>query len=461
MIEEKVLQTIQDNHMLEKGDKVLIAFSGGVDSTALLYILNALKSGIKIKLYAAHLNHLIREKDAVLDAAFARKISKKLKVPFISEEFDVPSFAIQKKLNLEDAARRVRYEFLERAAVKFGANKIAVAHNADDNIETLLMRMIRGTGMKGMEGIPPVRDKIIRPLIGTYRVDIEKYLRSKKIIPRIDKSNFETKYMRNRIRKELIPALENNNRNIKELLLQIIASANRIHGFMEEQAKKILDGITVLGSGEGLGLDAKKFSDVAPSLKGEVLRLAIELVRKDLSDISFVHIQSIIENAGKKRAELDLPGAYVLINKGKISISKLKPAIARSRDFAVTLPIPGTVSDKEKGFEIEADILPSISMAELKIKDPNRAYLDYDKISGPLTVRRRRAGDAFSPLGLKGRKKLQDIFVDEKVDLDKRDSIPVIDDGKKIVWVVGFRMSEDAKVSKDTKKVVRLSARTI
>ncbi len=158
MIEDKVLQTIQDHHMLEKGDKVLVAFSGGVDSTALLYILNSLKSRLNIKLCAAHLNHMIRGKDAALDAAFARKTAKKLNIPIAVEEFDVPAFAKQKKLNLEDAARRIRYEFLERAAVKFGADKIAVAHNADDNIETLLMRMVRGTGMKGMEGIPPVRE---------------------------------------------------------------------------------------------------------------------------------------------------------------------------------------------------------------------------------------------------------------------------------------------------------------
>ncbi len=241
----------------------------------------------------------------------------------------------------------------------------------------------------------------------------------------------------------------------------MIASANKVHGFIEEQAKKALDGIIVLKSGESIGLDAKKFSVIDPSLKGEVLRMAIEHVRKDLADISFVHIQSIIGNEDKKTAELDLPGAYVLIKKGKLLISRSKPARSISRDFAFTLPIPGTVSDMERGFEIEADLLPSRGISDLKAKNPNRACLDYDKISGPLTVRRRRAGDSFSPLGLKGRKKLQDIFVDEKVDIDKRDSIPVIDDGKKIVWVVGYRMSEDAKVTKDTKKVVRLSARTI
>jgi tRNA(Ile)-lysidine synthase len=447
--------------MLEKGDAVIVAFSGGVDSTALLYILNSLKSRLNIKLYAAHLNHMIRGKDAAHDAAFARKTSKKLKVPFIGEEFDVPSFAKQKKLNLEDAARRMRYEFLERAAAKVGAQKIAVAHNADDNIETLLMRMIRGTGMKGMEGIPPVRDKIIRPLIGTYRADIEKYLRSKKITPRIDKSNFETKYLRNKIRQNLIPALERNNKNIKELLLQIIASANRIHGFIEAQANKALEGMISSKSRVSISLDAGKFSNADPALKGEILRLAIEYIRKDLSDISFSHIQSIIDLAGKKRAEIDLPRAYVLINKGKITIYASKPAKVRLKEFSATLQIPGTIRDNNHRFVIKADVLPLAGISDIKVNDPNRAYLDYDKISGPLTVRSRRAGDRFSPLGLKGRKKLQDIFVDEKIDLDKRDGIPIIDDGEKIVWVVGYRMSEDAKVTNSTKKVVRLSAKNI
>ena len=178
-------------------------------------------------------------------------------------------------------------------------------------------------------------------------------------------------------------------------------------------------------------------------------------------DISFVHIDGIIKQTGKKKAELDLPGIYVLINKGYISISRPKPQKSKPGYFSHLLQVPGEMKDEGKKFMIEADVMGSVPTSQLHKKDPYQAYLDYDKIAKPLIVRSRREGDVFSPLGLKGSKKLQDIFVDEKIDIDERDSVPVIEDGRRIVWVVGYRVSEDAKVTPDTKKVVKLSAKTI
>lgn len=460
MIEEKALKTIRDHDMLAKRDKVVVAFSGGVDSTALIYVLNSLKKELNIKLFAAHLNHKIRGRDSDLDADFARRTAKKLNIPFMLEEFDVPSFAKQNRLNLEDAARRARYEFLEKAAAKVGAGRIAVAHNADDNIETFLMRLVRGTGMKGLTGIPPVRGKIIRPLIGLFRREIEGYLRSKKITPRIDRTNYETKYLRNRIRRNLIPALESYNRNIKELLLQSISTANSIQGFVDLEAGRALKGMVIFKSAGEMRIDINKLLNTDSALRGEVLRQAIEAVKKDLVDISFVHIEDILGQLKKKRAQLDLPGVHAYVNKGALSISRSKRPEIAPRAFMHKLEIPGEV--REGGnFVIEADVLPSIPLSDLRAKDPYRAYLDYDKIGKPLIVRNRMPGDRFSPLGLKGSKKLQDIFVDQKTDLGERDRIPVIEDGKKIVWVVGYRMSEDAKVTPATRKVVRLSAKNI
>lgn len=461
MIENKVLRTIKDHNMLKSGDKVVVAFSGGVDSTALIYILNSLSKKLKIKLFAAHLDHMIRGKDAGLDASFVKKTSNELGIPCHIEKFDVPGFAKQNKLNLEDAARRIRYEFLERTAAKVGADRIALAHTADDNIETFLMRLIRGTGMKGLEGIPPVRDKIIRPMIQLYRKEIEKYLNSKRIIPKIDRTNFETKYLRNRIRRNLIPALESYNPNIRQSLVRAIAAANTIQDFVELKAKEAFKDVISLKTTREIRIDIKKFLAIDPVLKGEVLRLAIGAVKKDLVDISFVHIGDIIEQLGKKRAEVDLPGIYAVVNKGVLSISAEGPRKNEAKPFMHKLEVPGEVRDEKEGFIVEADVLDSVPLSELRAKNPYQAYLDYDKISKPLMVRNRKEGDSYSPLGLKGRKKLQDIFVDEKIDIDERDKVPVIDDGEKIVWIVGYRMSEDAKVTPSTKKVVKLSAKNI
>jgi len=461
MIEDKVLNTIRDRNMLSSGDKVVVAFSGGIDSTALIYILNSLSRKLKIKLFAAHLNHQIRGKDADGDALFVKRTSDKLGIPCFVEKFDVPGFARQEKLNLEDAARRIRYEFLERIAAKTGSNRIALAHTADDNIETFLMRLIRGTGMKGLEGIPPVRDKIIRPMIELYRSEIEQYLSSKKITARIDKSNYETKYLRNRVRRNLIPALESYNPNIRGSLIRAISAANTIQDFVESKAKDAFKNVVSLKTNDEIRIDIKEFLKTDPMLKGEVLRLAIEHVKKDLTDISFVHIDDIIDQLGKKRAEIDLPGIYAIVNKGMLSISRQRPQKSKPAQFMRKLEIPGEIRDESGGLIIEADIMDSVPLSELHAKNPYQAFLDYDKIAKPLIVRNRREGDAFSPLGLKGSKKLQDIFVDEKIDIDERDRIPVVEDGSKIVWVVGYRMAEEAKVTPKTKKVVKLSAKSI
>jgi len=461
MIEDKVLNTIRDRNMLSSGDKVVVAFSGGIDSTALIYILNLLSRKLKIKLFAAHLDHQIRGKDADADASFVKKTSDKLGIPCFIEEFDVPGFARQEKLNLEDAARRIRYEFLERIAAKTGANKIALAHTADDNIETFLMRLIRGTGMKGLKGIPPVRDKIIRPMIELYRKEIEQYLSSKKITARIDKTNYETKYLRNRVRRDLIPALESYNPNIRGSLIRAISAANAIQDFIESKAKEAFKNIVSLKTNDQIKLDIKELIKTDPMLRGDVLRLAIEHVKKDLTDISFVHIDDIIDQLGKKKAEIDLPGIYAIVNKGMLSISRQRPQKSKPAQFMRKLEIPGEIRDESAGMMIEADLMDSVPLSELHAKNPYQAFLDYDKIAKPLIVRNRREGDAFSPLGLKGSKKLQDIFVDEKVDIDERDRIHVVEDGSKIVWVVGYRMAEEAKVTPKTKKVVKLSAKSI
>jgi tRNA(Ile)-lysidine synthase len=461
MIEDKVLKTIRDRNMLSSGDKVVVAFSGGIDSTALIYILNSLSGKLKIKLFAAHLDHQIRGKDADGDASFAKRTSDKLGIPCFVEKFDVPGFARQEKLNLEDAARRIRYEFLERIAAKTGANKIALAHTADDNIETFLMRLIRGTGMKGLEGIPPVRDKIIRPMIELYRSEIEQYLSSKKITARIDKTNYETKYLRNRVRRDLIPALESYNPKIRKTLVRAIDAANTIQDFVESKVKEAFKKVVSLKTNDEIRIDIKEFLKTDPMLKGEVLRQAIGAVKKDLVDISLVHIDDIIDQLEKKRAEVDLPGIYVMVNKGMLSISRQRPQKSKPAQFMRKLEIPGEIRDESGGIIIEADLMDSVPLSELHAKNPYQAFLDYDKIAKPLIVRNRREGDAYSPLGLKGRKKLQDIFVDEKVDIDERDSIPVVEDGNKIVWVVGYRMAEETKVTPKTKKVVKLSAKSI
>jgi len=458
MIEDKVLRTIREFKMMQAGEGVLIGVSGGVDSTALLYILNSLKKDLGVKLCVAHLDHRIRGKQAELDAEFVRKLSKELKIKCFIEDFNVSSYAKRNKLNLEDAARRIRYEFLERIAAKVGADRIALGHTASDNVETFLMRLLRGAGLKGLEGIPPVRGKIVRPLIGSFRKEIEGYLRLIKVKARSDRTNLDIKYSRNRIRHELLPTLKSYNTRIEETLLRTIRAVGADSDLIERMSKEAFDRMVLLKKPDEVTVDIAKLSALETSLKAGVIRQAIEYVKKDLTDITFAHIEDIIGMLNKGRGELDLPGMYIYARKGALKFSRSKAAREGVKPFMHKLEVPGQIRTREAGFVIDAQLVDSVPRAELMKKDPYIAYIDYDKIDKPLFVRGRKDGDVFSPLGLAGSKKLQDIFVDSKIDREKRDSIPVLDDGKKIVWIVGYRISEEAKVTPKTKKVVKLSA---
>lgn len=461
MIKNNILRKIRNSGIIKNGDSILAGVSGGTDSTALLLILKALSSELKLKIFAAHLNHKIRGKESDADEKFVKALAKKLRIPVFTESFNVLGFAKRNRLNLEDAARRIRYEFFERAAVKMKANKIAVAHTADDNIETFLMRLIRGAGLKGLEGIPAERGNLIRPLLTVYRTELEEYLKAEGVKPRVDRSNFDTKYLRSSIRHELIPTLARYNPNIKEGLLRTIGSVNEDSDLIDELSKKAYGSVNKKSGKGRVSLDVKGLLSLKPALRAGVVKLAVARVKKDLNDLTYVNILDILDIAAKHRAQLHIPGAFVEKSKGILTFSLTRPMTRNPREFLYRLEVPGIILIKESGYEIVSELIDIGSARGIKKKDPNRAYLDRDKISGALMVRSRRRGDSFTPLGMKGTKKLQDIFVDEKIDPERRDMVPVIDDGKKIVWVAGFRIADDVKIDKGTKKVIELYARRV
>ncbi|MBU0502428.1 MAG: tRNA lysidine(34) synthetase TilS, partial [Candidatus Margulisbacteria bacterium] len=226
--------------MIKPLDKVLVTVSGGADSIAMLHLLVAFSDELKITLHVAHLNHMLRGKEAELDTRFVQGLAQGLKLPITVESFDVQAYANEEKLGLEDAARRVRYAFFDRIANQVGATKIAVAHTADDNVETFLMRLLRGTGIRGLCGIPSVRGKIIRPLIRCWKREVEDYVGGQKLVPRRDHTNYESKYLRNRVRLKLIPQLKVYNLNVREIILQTILLLTEDRNYLEGVAEKNL-----------------------------------------------------------------------------------------------------------------------------------------------------------------------------------------------------------------------------
>ena len=454
MINKQFLDTINEYKMLQPKDRVLVAVSGGADSTALLNLLYAHRDELKITLHVAHLNHLIRKSDAELDVRYVQQLAQKLDIPVAVESFDVQAYAKEGRLGLEVAARQIRYAFFDKVAKQIGANRIAIAHSADDNVETFLMRLLRGAGLDGLCGIPPRRGIIIRPLIKIWRRQIEDYMATLKLVSRRDYTNFESRYQRNQVRLKLIPQLKLYNLNIKEIILQTILLLTEDRGYLETKAEEALFETIKSFSDDEIVLRVDKLQSWEYPIQGHLLRKAIEKVKGNLSELTFKHVRSILDNLEKdERWEMHLPGEiYVVARQKELLISREKPTPLKRIAYRYTLAVPGVVEIREIGKRIRTDILDSVQISD----SPNVACIDFNVLGKNVVARSRQDGDKFSPLGMRGSKKLQDFFVDEKIPVQFRDSMPVIESDGVIVWVGGLRIDERARVTKRTKKIVRL-----
>lgn len=320
MILEKVKKTITKYHLIDKSDKVVIGVSGGPDSVALLYLLNSLRKEFNLKLHIAHLDHRLR-KDSYKDREFVEVLARRLNLPVTCAQISIKALA--KKGSLEEVARNARLGFLFKVAKEIKSTKIALGHNLDDQAETVMMRILRGAGLYGLAGISPKRDitgyQVIRPLIETRRKEIEAFLRRKKIKPRIDPSNLEDIYFRNKIRNRLLPLLENEyNRNIKELLSNMAQSLRDDYNYLNRVAKSSAKRL-------GRKINLKKFLKLHPAIQRLVLRLNIARLKGDMRRISFQHIKELEDLILNRPTNsiVDLPkGISVVKKKSSFSFYK-------------------------------------------------------------------------------------------------------------------------------------------
>jgi tRNA(Ile)-lysidine synthase len=453
-IKEKFLEAIREYRMFEPGETVLVAVSGGADSTALLNLLVACRAELNLKLHVAHLNHQLRKGDAELDVKYVEGLAQKLQLPVIVETVDVAALAEKEKMGIEEAARVARYDFFERAAERIGAGKIAVGHTADDNIETFLMRLLRGAGLKGLCGIPPRRGRIVRPLIKIWRREIEDYVGALKLVPRRDHTNYESKYIRNSVRLKLVPQLKIYNLNIKEIILQTILLVTEDNLYLENKAAELFNQLVVSRKVGEVRLNLDKFKAIEGTIQRYVIRLAIEKVKGDLAELSFNHIREILGklNATEKW-ELHLPDSVFAIGERNVlTICREKPATAEVRPFKYLLSVPGEVRLAEIGRTIRGTLVDQVD----KEAGPDVAFVDYSLLGKEIIVRNKLTGDRFTPLGVKGTKKLQDFFVDEKVPAAERERVPIVESTGRIIWVAGKRLDDRAKVTGQTRKIVKL-----
>ena len=311
MLEEKISQTIKKFDMLSFNDRVLIGVSGGPDSVTLLNVLLSLKKRYNLSFFIAHLDHMLRGEESDEDANFVKNLAKELGLPCEVKSRNLTEIAQKEHLTLEEAARKYRYKFYLETTKKFKANKIALGHNADDQVETILMRFLRGTGLEGLMGIPPVRGKIIRPLIECSREEIEEYCKENKIEYRVDSSNKEIVYFRNKIRLELLPLLSQGyNKNIKDITLRLRNIISEVSAYLKQETELFFKEVARRENPETVIIDLKKFTSLPLALKRRIIRKSIEVVKGNLYSISFRHNNEILKltehQLGEKEIYLSL-----------------------------------------------------------------------------------------------------------------------------------------------------------
>lgn len=443
----RIKKTIEENSLIEKGDLIILGASGGPDSQFLAYALNDLRKDFDFDLVLAHFNHLHR-KEAIEDERLVKETAQKLDLTFKSRSASMDEYAKKLKISPEDAGRRLRYEFF-RSLKKDGKAKIAVAHTLDDQAETVLMRIVRGTGVEGLRAMAYKNDDIIRPILDIKKEELLLYLDRENIPYHIDKTNGETDYTRNKIRLDVIPELESINPNFKEALVKLSHIACDEIAIKETHMEKIYQKI-LTESGPGYEVfDKNNFEKLKKEEKASLLRMAISRIKGEVRDISKENIDTFLSLEDLQTGKEIIKDDLIFRKSYKTYILSLDKKRKKTTKLA-TISLGEEVNFE--GYKIRVSRVDSLD----KKKTKTIAYFDEDKLTFPLKLRFRENGDSFRPFGMKHRKKLKDLFIDAKVDRVKRDRIPLVLSDDKIIWVTGLRSSEDFKVDPWTKNIVKI-----
>jgi len=451
---EQVSTFIQKHNMLSGGERVLIALSGGPDSVCMTTLLKSLQPSLGLTLMAAYIDHGLRPEETPEERAFCEEFCRSLGIEFISEPIDVKQYQEQHSLNLQEAARELRYQKLDELARRLDCARIAMGHNLDDQAETFFMRMLRGAGPGGLSGIPPVRGNVIRPLMGIPRAEIEAYLNKENISFVVDSSNLKDVYMRNRVRSQLMPVVRELNPGILDTVERTVEILRDEERYFQIQVTKALMKLITRKTDTVIELFLAPLMTMDRVILRRVLRRAIEET-KGLRSIGFVHVEDIIRliKEGDAGDRVHLPKDIRAIKKYATLLLTAEPPVTLGT-YAIEgegqLPLP------------EVELLITVTISEERPVEAddgdtrNAVVFDADKVTFPLTIRARRDGDFFLPRGFGRTKKLQDFFVDEKIPRDERDAVPVVLAGDDIIWVAGYRASEFAMPNNNTKKYILL-----
>lgn len=476
----RVLRTIRRRSLVAPGGRVLVALSGGGDSVALVHLLRELEADGHVRVAGlAHFNHRLRGAESDADEAFCRAMATGMDLPYEAGSADVRAVARERRGSIEDTARTLRYAFLGEAADRLGADVIAVGHSRDDQTETFLLRLIRGSGPRGLAAILPRAGRVVRPLLDVTRAELRAYAAERGYSFREDASNADLGVPRNRVRHELIPYLEREfSAGVSAVLAREASICRDDDDFLRERATELARTI-VLEEKDGPGgevlVDAAAIGALPPAMAARVALLALKAGAPQ-AFVGFDSVERFLEFAGHGRvgAALSLPGQQAVHTGTKVRLGPEPPRGQGPRPgdgrvfangFAFPLAVPGEVRLEAADWVISAEAVerrePRPGSHE-GARPGHAVEVDAGPLVLPLTVRSRRPGDRFSPPGLGHRKKLQDYLTDRKIPRRLRDSLPlVVDAGGRIVWVVGEALSADFRVTERSRGVILLRSRRL
>jgi tRNA(Ile)-lysidine synthase len=468
-LERLVLRFAREQGLFAGQKRVLVAVSGGPDSVALLLILAHLRDALHLELWVAHFDHGLRRRtQGEGERSFVARLADELGLPFLFGRGDTRAHGRQHSLSLEEAARVLRYAFLSSQAERLGADAVATGHTASDQVETVFMHIIRGSGLAGIAGMQPCSPwpfpghtelALVRPLLAVSRRQSERYCQEEGLSPCLDATNLLLEPLRNRVRHELLPLLRRYNPQVEQALLRLAGAASADAAYLDETADLFWQTLAQR-SERSVQFPRLELAALAPALQSRLLLAAAQYLIGDTSQIEAIHLQSMqtalaVRGPSRGKHRVSLPGGLVFAAQGqsvRLTVGEEAPA----RPIPETpLALPGRT--KVGGWRVEAKILTAGAVGPTD--DPYEAFLDLDGVGSGLTVRSRRPGDRLRPLGLGGEKKLQDLLVDAKVPQDQRDGVPLVCAAWGIAWVVGNRLDERAKVGQNAPSVLRLRFR--
>jgi tRNA(Ile)-lysidine synthase len=467
----RIERTIKKHDMLRPGDRVLVAVSGGPDSVALLRALQRLSGKWRIGIGGAYFNHQLRGPDSRAEEAFVEDLFQRLSLPLEKGRMNARIRHGKKGGNLEAICREARYRFLESARRRLGFDTVALGHNRGDQVETVLMHLLRGSGLEGMKGMLPVRDgTYIRPLLEATREEILLFLKEEGVPYILDSTNESEAFHRNRVRRHLLrEVLKTYNPRVEENIARLAGIIRDENDYINTVVDRLVTEWVIGGKGSTLRVSIEDLKGLHPALqKRLILRLLQRLAGKE-KGCGYPHVRAVQALLGEGRTGkvLHLPGGIRVHREyGKLVMAPgdgggKKPDRPREgrrisrieKEFSYAVRVPGAVKVTELGLLLRFDL---VEAAEVRFGSGKRAYLDYERIATPIRVRNVRPGDRIQPLGMRGRKKVNDLFIDEKIARDERGRLPIVVDRDSVLWVPGVRLSDKVKIRDGTRRVLKI-----